>query len=78
MRVQSLRGVDSSPMVIDDYARHLGPIGVALYVALARNANHHTGQCGPCVVGSTGHGTSCRGVAQARAMHRGRQSTTGK
>jgi len=36
--------------LIDDYAEHLGPIGVALYVALARYANHHTGQCWPSLV----------------------------
>jgi len=36
--------------LIDDYAQHLGPIGVALYVALARYANHHTGQCWPSLV----------------------------
>lgn len=36
--------------LIDDYARHIGPIGVALYVALARYANHHTGQCWPSLV----------------------------
>lgn len=36
--------------LIDDYAQHVGPIGVALYVALARYANHHTGQCWPSLV----------------------------
>lgn len=36
--------------LIDAYAQHIGPIGVALYVALARYANHHTGQCWPSLV----------------------------
>jgi hypothetical protein len=36
--------------LIDDYAQHLGPIGVALYIALTRYANHHTGQCWPSLV----------------------------
>ena len=33
--------------LIDTYAARLGPIGVALYVALARYAHHATGQCWP-------------------------------
>jgi len=36
--------------LIDDHAHQIGPIGVALYVALARYANHHTGQCWPSLV----------------------------
>jgi hypothetical protein len=33
--------------LIDCHAQALGPIGVALYVALARYVNHTTGQCYP-------------------------------
>jgi len=36
--------------VIDVHAQALGPIGVALYAALARYTNHKTGQCYPSLV----------------------------
>jgi hypothetical protein len=36
--------------LIDCHAQALGPIGVALYVALARYAHHKTGQCWPSLV----------------------------
>ena len=70
--------LDAVPLVRGNDDRCFQPLSPTLFDRSTREERAGLEWCGQGVVGSTCHGTSRRGVAQALTMHRGRQRTTGK